>query len=448
MQLHDVEPSKCWWYALVSALVCVCRRPLADSLSSECNAWFDKARKPLPRPHRPPEIEHGPSSRVHRSQLHTLKRKRANTEHEGHDSSDLQRARAQRRLFRNVRIHFQELPSTPKVSNVRSRRKRPQGNSSLQVVLTQSLPPVKIPSTPHPTRSSVLVEEEADEGVSAILNAGVDHRRTPRNTPLEDRTVPIAPFANSREVPTGGIPYLKNSIEVVENRRDYLVIDRGVSDQNCSLIRDGYQNKMPPPSLAEPNSDSQPVWLAPSSQTASVSSNSPYINHSALPDPLNATPRYSVFQGSTPVLSLGNQSVSAWSERSTFTDLRGDVSVRSAPSALYGYQIDRGIPSGIPGVLPTHDFPSKDTKNIHYELSRNLHGCVMCGTSQPPLPYEIMPYHLYERHGFIQTWTRTLMWVSVYPANNRSPDKDQDRKCEACNARSPLFQLSRDSKAS
>lgn len=382
----------------------------------------------MPRPHRPPELEPAPSSRVHRSQLHTLKRKRARTEHESHDSSYLQRARAQRRLFRNVRIHFQELPSTPKVTNVRSRRKRPKGNSFLQVVLAESLPPVKHPSTSQTIRSSVLVKEEADEGVSVILDAGVDHRNIPGNVPLEDPTAPMKPFAALRDLPLGYIPHQKNYVEAVESYSDNSVIDRAVSGRNRRLIQDGYHNNMPPQSLVEPTSNSQPVWWAPWLQTHSVSSYSPYMSRPATPVPPDVTARYLASRKNTPVPSLKDQSVSVWSARSIITDLRErDVSVWSAPPASYLYQTDREIPLGIAGALT-----ASVKKSMHCELSGNFHWCNICGTSQRPLPYHDMPYHLHDHHGIVKTWTGVPIQSreSISPANNRN----LDRGCRDCNA--------------
>jgi hypothetical protein len=103
-----------------------------------CKAWFDDAQKSLPKPLRPICLDLSPSSGFkyvrHRGtkgrdiQLHNNSLLLTETQ-----SDDVyKQLRLERREYKNIHVHFAELPETPSVSNVRDstqtsqRRKRHQ----------------------------------------------------------------------------------------------------------------------------------------------------------------------------------------------------------------------------------------------------------------------------------------------------------------------------------
>jgi hypothetical protein len=115
-------------YVLISLMISSC----------VCKAWFDDAQKSLPRPLRPIYLDLSPSSGFKYFRHRGMKRR----DIELHSDSILPTAvqlddiykqlRLERRGYKNVHVHFAELPETPSVSNVRvhtqtsQRRKRRQ----------------------------------------------------------------------------------------------------------------------------------------------------------------------------------------------------------------------------------------------------------------------------------------------------------------------------------
>lgn len=103
-----------------------------------CKAWFDDAQKSLPRPLRPIYLDLSPSSGFKYVRHRGTKRRDIQLYGNSLLSTTIQlddvykQLRLERRGYKNIHVHFAELPETPSVSNVRDstqtsqRRKRHQ----------------------------------------------------------------------------------------------------------------------------------------------------------------------------------------------------------------------------------------------------------------------------------------------------------------------------------
>ena len=86
-----------------------------------CTAWFDLARKSLPRPLRPPIFQHQ-ETHGQTGGISGTKRKRAVTD-VGEPANTQQihsQLRTERKRFKNVRVHFTKLPEAPSFRSGRS----------------------------------------------------------------------------------------------------------------------------------------------------------------------------------------------------------------------------------------------------------------------------------------------------------------------------------------
>ena len=86
-----------------------------------CTAWFDQARKSLPRPLRPPIFRHQ-ETHGQTAGVSGTKRKRDVTDvGESADTQQIHlKLRTERKRFKNVRVHFTKLPEAPSFRNGRS----------------------------------------------------------------------------------------------------------------------------------------------------------------------------------------------------------------------------------------------------------------------------------------------------------------------------------------
>ena len=86
-----------------------------------CTAWFDLARKSLPRPLRPPIFQHQ-ETHGQTAGVSGTKRKRDVTDvGESADTQQIHlKLRTERKRFKNVRVHFTKLPEAPSFRSGRS----------------------------------------------------------------------------------------------------------------------------------------------------------------------------------------------------------------------------------------------------------------------------------------------------------------------------------------
>ena len=86
-----------------------------------CTAWFDLARTSLPRPLRPPVSEYQKTRRPIAEATGTKRKRDITDTGEQPDIQQLHlKLRMERKRFKNVRVHFTNLPETPRPRNSRS----------------------------------------------------------------------------------------------------------------------------------------------------------------------------------------------------------------------------------------------------------------------------------------------------------------------------------------
>ena len=85
-----------------------------------CNSRFDVARRTLPKPLRPLVLDFPVVSEATYTKHRDVKRRELYMSDTGR--VDYNKMRSDRRSFKNIHIYFSELPKTPTVSNVRSKK--------------------------------------------------------------------------------------------------------------------------------------------------------------------------------------------------------------------------------------------------------------------------------------------------------------------------------------
>ena len=158
-----------------------------------CTAWFDLARKSLPRPLRPPIFQHQ-ETHGQTAGVSGTKRKRDVTDvGESADTQQIHlKLRTERKRFKNVRVHFTKLPEAPSFRSGRSLSPAAEfGYSKARIV---DLPPPTI-STPNPIIAMdpdvVLKGLGMEPDVILKDDTGNEY---PGNEDTEDRGAPLEEF--------------------------------------------------------------------------------------------------------------------------------------------------------------------------------------------------------------------------------------------------------------
>ena len=88
--------------------------------SSVCKAWFDRTRKSLPRPLRPPEPVVPASDNTYMRFRGTKRRNVHINDEDGSQTQDVyKKMRTERRGYKNIRVFYTQLAKSPTISNVR-----------------------------------------------------------------------------------------------------------------------------------------------------------------------------------------------------------------------------------------------------------------------------------------------------------------------------------------